>query len=109
VLAGKSDHAKRLRESYSNETEALEQASAEWQRVQRGAAKFAISLALARPDLHPEQRIDVTGFKAGINGEWLLARVNHTITGSTGFMTPLELETPADAASATTEESEEAP
>ncbi|WP_454259936.1 phage late control D family protein [Pseudoxanthomonas mexicana] len=109
VLVGKSGNAKRLRESYSNEAEAREQASAEWQRVQRGAAKFAISLARGRPDLYPEQRIVVTGFKAGIDGEWLVARVNHTITGSAGFTTSLELETPADAASAITEESEEAP
>ena len=69
----------------------------------------SISLARGRPDLYPEQRIDVTGFKAGIDGEWLVSRVNHTITGSAGFTTSLELETPADDASAPTSESEEAP
>lgn len=107
VLVGKSGNAKRLRESYSNEAEAREQARAEWQRIQRGAAKFAITLAPGRPDLYPEQRIDVTGFKAGIDGEWLIARVSHSITGAAGFTTSLELETPADDMSAPTPEEEE--
>ncbi|WP_238394663.1 phage late control D family protein [Pseudoxanthomonas wuyuanensis] len=93
VLVGQSGNAKRLRESYSSEAEAREQANAEWQRIQRGAAKFALILALGRADLYPEQRITVAGFKAGIDGEWLLARTTHTITGSAGFTTALELET----------------
>lgn len=109
VLAGKSGNAKRLRESYSNEAEAREQAGAEWQRIQRGAATFSITLARGRPDLYPEQRVDVTGFKVGIDGEWLIARVSHTITGSSGFTTSLELETPAGDMSAPTNESEEEP
>ncbi len=109
VLIGKSGNAKRLRESYSNEAEARDQAGAEWQRIQRGAAKFAITLARGRPDVYPEQRIDVTGFKTGIDGEWLVARVSHSITGTAGFTTSLELETPAGDVSAPTPESEEVP
>lgn len=94
VLVGKSGNAKRLRESYGNEAEAREQARAEWNRIQRGAAKFALTLALGRADLYPEQLLDVAGFKPGIDGQWLIERITHTLSGSAGFTTALELETP---------------
>lgn len=97
VLVGKSGNAKRLRESYSSEKEAREQADAEWKRLQRGAAKFSYTLALGRADLYPEQELNVTGFKPEIDGQdWLVEKVTHNITGSSGFTTTLELESVVD-------------
>lgn len=94
VLVGRSDNAKRLRESYANEAEARDHAQAEWNRIQRGAAKFNYTLALGRGDLYPEQRLRVFGFKPEIDGtDWLIAQLVHRITGSSGFTTSLELET----------------
>ncbi|MBD9478530.1 phage late control D family protein [Pseudoxanthomonas sp. PXM02] len=101
VVVGQSGNAKRLRESYANEAEAREQATAEWNRIRRGGAKFSITLALGRADLYPEQRIDVAGFKEGIDGEWLASRVVHTVTGSAGFTTALDLETVGSESSTT--------
>lgn len=94
VLVGTSTNAKNLRETYDSEKTAREHADAEWKRVQRGAAKMDYSLALGRADLYPEQRIEVSGFKADIDGRtWLIAETTHSITGSGGFTTSLMLET----------------
>jgi len=94
VLVGESGDAKRLRDTYSNEAEARQQADAEWKRLQRGAAQLSYSLALGRADLYPEQKIRVEGFKAEIDGTgWLVSKVTHRITGSGGFTSDLELET----------------
>lgn len=94
ALAGVSGNAKRLRQTFSSKQEAEQHAKAEWQRVQRGAATFSLSLALGRADLYPEQAVRVRGFKPEIDGaQWLVAKTTHTITGSNGFTTALELET----------------
>lgn len=94
VLVGHSGNAKRLRETFATEAEARENAQSEWQRVQRGAATFSFSLALGRADLYPEQKIRVQGFKPEIDeATWLISKTTHTISGSSGFTTALELET----------------
>lgn len=94
VLAGDADNAKRLRQTYSSQTEAQQQADAEWARVQRGAANMVCTLALGRADLYPEQQVRLRGFKPFIDDTaWLIAKVRHSITGRGGFTTALELET----------------
>lgn len=94
VLVGESGNAKRLRETFNTEAEARENAKAEWGRIQRGAATLSYTLALGRADLYPEQKLRVRGFKAEIDEtRWLVAKVNHTITGAEGFTSSLELET----------------
>lgn len=97
VLVGESGDAKRLRATYNSEAEAREHARAEWQRLQRGAATFAYTLALGRADLYPEMRGTLRGFgKPQIDdATWLIAKTTHTITGNAGFTTALELETAA--------------
>jgi phage protein D len=95
ILVGDSGNAKRLRDSYSNESEAREQAQAEWGRIQRGVAALSYTLALGRADLYPEQKLRVMGFgKPEIDeGRWLVAQARHAISGAGGFTTALELET----------------
>jgi uncharacterized protein len=62
--------------------------------VRRGAAKMDFTLALGRADLFPEQKLRVRGFKPEIDDTaWLIAKATHSITGSGGFTTQLELET----------------
>lgn len=93
VLVGTSGNAKRLRETYASEAEARENATSEWNRIQRGAATFSYNLALGRADLFPEQKIRVQGFKPEIDEvTWLISKATHTVTGSGGFTTALELE-----------------
>ncbi|MGY4888927.1 UNVERIFIED_CONTAM: phage late control D family protein [Xanthomonas axonopodis] len=93
VLVGTDENAKRLRESYADEATARQHAHAELERAKRGAAKFDYSLAIGRADLFPEQRITVHGFKPEIDAQsWLIAKATHTVSGSSGFTTALELE-----------------
>lgn len=107
VLAGDSGNAKRLRTTFSSEKIARENAQAEWRRLQRGTARLSYQLALGRAELFPEQRLIVTGFKPEIDGAgWLIERATHSITGSGGFTTQLELETVAAAASAVGDEAD---
>ncbi|MGO1072094.1 phage late control D family protein [Lysobacter sp. CA199] len=97
VLVGESGDAKRLRETYASEAEAREQANAEWARVQRGAATLSYTLAMGRPELYPEQRVRVRGFKPEMDStSWLIAKTTHTITGDNGFSTALDLEAVSD-------------
>lgn len=96
VLVGESGNAKRLRDTFASEAEAREHAEAEWKRIQRGAATMSYTLALGRADLYPERRLRLTGFKPEIDDTaWLIAKATHTVTGSAGFTTQLELETDA--------------
>lgn len=100
VLVGQSGNAKRLRETFANEADARAEAQAEWQRIQRGVATLAYTLALGRPDLYPEQRVTARGFKPAIDQTaWLIVKVDHRLTPG-GFTTGLDLETVSAAAAA---------
>ncbi|MFB9115103.1 phage late control D family protein [Xanthomonas arboricola pv. corylina] len=93
VLVGTDDNAKRMRESYADEATARQHAHAELERVKRGLAKFDYTLATGRADLFPEQTLTVSGFKPEIDRQrWLIAKNTHSINGSSGFTTSLELE-----------------
>lgn len=94
VLAGASGNVKALRETFATQATAQAEAESEWKRVQRGTAKLDFTLALGRADVYPEQRVRVTGLKPEIDAlTWLIARATHTVTGSGGFTTALEMET----------------
>ncbi|HFO3648088.1 TPA: phage late control D family protein, partial [Escherichia coli] len=81
-----------MRQTFKNEEAARRAAAAKWQQLQRGAAEFSITLARGRPDLYPEMRGTVSGFKSDIDAEdWVLAKVEHNIDDS-GFTTRLEME-----------------
>lgn len=96
VLVGKSGNAKRLRDTYGNETEAREAAQAEWNRIQRGAAKLTYTLAYGRPDITPQMGVRFPDMKEPMgSAEWLVAKVTHTVRGS--YTTALELETKGSA------------
>jgi uncharacterized protein len=91
VTVGKEDGAKRLSKTYSSEAEARQAAGAEKSRTARAPRSFSYTLALGRPDIYPEQRATVTGFKAEIDAtKWLVSEVRHDFTA--GFTTQLTLE-----------------
>lgn len=93
VLVGTADNEKKLQATYATEAEARQHAQAEFQRLDRGTASLSYTLALGRADLYPEQSITVSGFKPEIDGtDWLVSKATHSISGSAGFTTSLELE-----------------
>lgn len=90
--AGDSENIKVLRHVYATEKNAKRAANAEWDKLQRGAATFTITLAEANPNLYPETPIRVKGYKRQIDStEWILVRVSHSLSDS-GFNSALEME-----------------
>lgn len=97
VLVGLSGNAKRLRDTFANQADALAGAKAEWQRIQRGAATLEMTLALGRPEVVPQTPVRVGGFKPAINAvDWLTVKVTHSL-GDGGLTTRIELETAGSA------------
>lgn len=93
VLVGVIGNAKRMRELFASEEDALENARAEWQRLQRGVATLEFTLAYGRPDLAPQTRVRFPSMKAPIGSiTWLLSRVEHRLEDN-GLTTRLEGET----------------
>ncbi|MBA0289206.1 phage late control D family protein [Stenotrophomonas maltophilia] len=93
VLVGTDDNEKKLQATYANDAEATQHARAELQRLQRGAATLSMRLALGRADVYPGVKLSISGFKPEIDGtDWLVVKATHSIAGSSGFTTSLELE-----------------
>ena len=92
VLAGTDVDVKNLKDTYASAGDARAAAQAELQRVDRGAATLALTLALGRPALMPQTPVTVTGFKPEIDGAgWLVKSVEHSL-GDGGFTTSIEME-----------------
>ena len=84
---------KRLRRTYHSENAARRAADGADAKMLRAAAEFEIDLAYGRPDLFPEQPLQVNGFKAEIDARrWLVAETDHTLDASGGLGTKLKLE-----------------
>lgn len=91
--AGTTENAKRLKKTFGSQSDAKAAATAEHNRQQRGQATLSFNLALGRPDLYPEQRLSLSGFKPDIDATaWLIVDVTHNL-GEAGLTTSLNLET----------------
>lgn len=92
VTVGEERGAKKLSRTYATEADARAAAAAAKGRAARQPVSLSLTLALGRPDLYPEQRATVAGFKPVIDATpWLVAEVTHSITDR-GFTTALKLE-----------------
>lgn len=92
VVVGSEDNAKKLARTYASEANARRAADAEYKRLERGAAKFSLTLAHGRPDIFPEKTVAVTGFKPEIDSaSWLVDEARHTLNSS-GLGTVLQME-----------------
>ncbi len=90
-----ADNMKTLRHTYSSQANAKRAARTEWRRIQRGMALFSLTLARGRPDLFPDLRTAVSGWKPEIDGtEWVITKATHNLNDS-GLTTVLELEVKA--------------
>ncbi|MDC9582231.1 contractile injection system protein, VgrG/Pvc8 family [Xenorhabdus sp. PR6a] len=93
---GTEENTLTLSRIYSNKEEAERAAKAVWEKMQRGAAQFSITLAMGRADIYPETPIQLEGFKPEIDGtHWTLIKVTHVLNDS-GFTTSLDLEIKID-------------
>ncbi|MEQ1975044.1 phage late control D family protein [Xenorhabdus sp. SGI240] len=91
-LAGSEGNVLVLKHTYAYRSTAERAAKAEWEKIQRGVASFSIQLAKGRPELFPEMKVRVIGFKPQIDqADWTLVTVTHTLNDS-GLTSSLELE-----------------
>lgn len=91
-VAGKTEGAKALSHVYGTEADAQAAANAAQARAGREPLSLTMTLAFGRPDIYPETKATVTGYKAAIDVvSWSVAEVTHTI-GDRGYTTSLKLD-----------------
>jgi phage protein D len=91
-LVGTEDNVFVIPKVYANKAAAMRAAQSKWEKLQRGAAEFSLSLAMGRANITPETPVRVSGFKAVIDAQdWIVSKVTHSLSNS-GFTTALEFE-----------------
>jgi phage protein D len=91
-LVGAEDNVYVIPKVYANKATAMRAAQAKWEKLQRGAAEFSLSLAMGRANITPETPVRVSGFKAVIDSQdWIVSKVTHNLSNS-GFTTTLDFE-----------------
>ncbi|WP_387491422.1 MULTISPECIES: phage late control D family protein [Photorhabdus] len=91
-LVGSEGNVFVMKHIYANKANAERAAKAEWEKIQCGVASFSIQLAKGRPELFPEMKVRVSGFKPEIDtADWTLVTVTHTLNDS-GLTSSLQLE-----------------
>jgi phage protein D len=84
VLAGEEGTVKALRKTYPTEQEAWQAANAELNKLARGGATMAITLAVANLELMPEVPVNLRGWKQTIcDQSWIISGpVVHKLEGA---------------------------
>ncbi|KQN29691.1 contractile injection system protein, VgrG/Pvc8 family [Sphingomonas sp. Leaf38] len=91
--AGKANGARKLSRVYGSEEDASAAANAAHSRVRREPVSLDLSLALGRPDISPEQKTTIFGYKTEIDAvAWVVGEVSHSL-GDRGYATKIKLET----------------
>lgn len=92
VVVGSGDPTRRLPHTYTNESSARRAAQAELNQSHRAGHTVHITLPGDAAYI-AESHIVLTGFRTGVDGTWLLQRVEHTIDQS-GYRCSLSGEVP---------------
>lgn len=88
VSSGSGDPEYELDEIFSSGKEAQAAANAKLKRVIKANKRFEFS-TIGRPDFFAEHPITITGFSAKIPTNWIISRVEHSLS-SNGFTTRVE-------------------
>lgn len=92
TVGNRGENVKRLRHIYASKAAAERAAKSAIKKQKREAAKLSLTLALGRPELVPETKVQVSGFKPQIDStEWVVTKVTHQI-GDSGYTSQVELE-----------------
>ena len=92
VLAGNnSGTVRELPYQFASKQEAWQAANAEFERLSRSKADADITLP-GRPDLSAEGELVLQGFRDGVDGEYTITKVEHTLTKSGGYKCKVQAE-----------------
>lgn len=106
VKVGKGEPVRRLKDFYPTQEMALAAARADLQRRSRGKKTLAMTVT-GSPTYAAEAPLTAAGFRAGVDGEWLITRVLHRIDPASGYTCDIEAEEPNASDSAETEVTED--
>ena len=90
---GDGEPAFTLRHAYPTAKEARAAAQAKLNALTRGLATISLTMKPGDPTLAAEAKLALSGFRKGVDGEWIATRVTHELTSS-GYTTRVEAETP---------------
>ena len=102
VKVGQGEPVSRLKMYYPTKEMALAAARSELQRRERGMVTVSLTMP-GRTDLVAEAPLTLAGFRDGVNGEWVITRVEHSLD-SGGYSCTVEAETPNSGDQANVEE-----
>lgn len=89
---GAGEPVTRLRMYYPTQAMAQAAAQAELDKRKRGEAKVSLNLE-GRPELAAEAPLKLSGFRPGVDGDWIITRVEHALNDS-GYTCSVDAETP---------------
>ena len=92
--AGEGEPVFTLRQTYPTAEQARSAAKSRLDQLARGRSTVSVTLANGNPRLRAQSRVTLTGFRSGLDGQWLATGVTHRFTTS-GYTTRLEAEIPA--------------
>lgn len=93
VEVGKGEPVRELRRTHPTEAAARDAARAEYQRRQRGESTVSVT-TVGDPRLVAECKLQLTGFRPGVDGDWIVTRATHRLDPAGGYTTDLEGELP---------------
>lgn len=88
VYSGDGEPVMYLRHPYKSQRDALAAAEAKLRQLKRGRTSLSLSI-VGNPMICAEMPIIVSGFRDGVDGEWIVTRAEHTLDGG-GLTTRLE-------------------
>ena len=88
-----TDNTTTLPHTYRNKAEATRASKARRNALKRNKSTVSIYSMPGQPGLRAETKVILSGFRAGVDGEWIVVRVGHRITDS-GYTCSIECETP---------------
>lgn len=93
VKVGSGDPVRRLPLGYKDQASALAAAKAEQRKRARGEATINIDTP-GNPDIRAESTMTLEGYRDGVDGDWLVTRVEHYFGTGTGYRCSIEGELP---------------
>lgn len=92
IAVGSGEPVYRLRQGYKDQASALDAAKAEQRKRARSQTSVTVSMP-GDPSLAAESMLTMDGFRPGVDGDWLVKRVEHYV-GPQGYRCTIEGERP---------------
>lgn len=93
VKVGSGEPVRRLKSYYPTEEMALAAARSELSRRERGQTTLSVTV-IGSPTISAECPLIMSGFRPGVEGEWLITKVTHRLEASGGYVCDVEAEKP---------------